>query len=150
RRIKFLIGDTPFFQRDEVRHDGRLSLFTDCADHGRAGDKIRELYPEAFGCFDHHLSNGGFRKHNFVDTGSAATAEVLAGLFLDANLPVDKTTAQALYTGIMTDTGQFRFPSTSVRVFHLAAELVGRGAEPALAGQELYERESFGKLKLLQ
>lgn len=150
RRIRFLIADTPFFQREEVRHDGRLPLFTDCADHGRAGDRIRELYPEAFGCFDHHLSNHGFGKFNFVDTASAATAEVLTGLFLDAGLPVDKATAQALYTGIMTDTGQFRFASTSRRVFALAAELVALGAEPALAGQELYERESFGKLKLLQ
>lgn len=150
RRIKFLIGDTPFFQRDEMQHDGRLSLFTDCADHGRAGDKIRELYPQAFGCFDHHLSNDGFGQYNFVDTASAATAEVLTGLFLDAHLPIDKTTAQALYTGIMTDTGQFRFASTSQRVFALAGALVAHGAEPALAGQELYERESFGKLKLLQ
>jgi phosphoesterase RecJ-like protein len=150
RRIKFLTGDTPFFQRDEVKHDGRLSLFTDCADHGRAGDKVRELYPEAFGCFDHHLSNHGFGRYNFVDTASAATAEVLTGLFLDADLPIDKTTAQALYTGIMTDTGQFRFASTSQRVFALAAQLVAHGAEPSLAGQELYERESFGKLKLLR
>ena len=116
RRIRFLVGDTPFFQRDEVQHDGRLALFTDCADHGRAGDRMRELYPEPFGCFDHHLSNHGFGQHNFVDTASAATAEVLTGLFLDAGLPIDQTTAQALYTGIMTDTGQFRFASTSVRV----------------------------------
>ena len=150
RRIRFLLGDTPFFQRDDMKHDGRVPLYTDCADHGRAGDRIKELYSEPFACFDHHLSNHGFGRHNFVDTASAATAEVLTGLFLDAGLPIDKTTAQALYTGIMTDTGQFRFASTSVRVFQLAAELVARGAEPALAGQELYERESFGKLKLLQ
>ncbi len=150
RRIRFLLGDTPFFQRDEVKHDGRVPVYTDCADHGRAGDRMKELYPESFACFDHHLSNHGFGRHNFVDTASAATAEELTGLFLDAGLLIDRTTAQALYTGIMTDAGQFRFASTSVRVFHLAAELVARGAEPALAGQELYERESFGKLKLLQ
>jgi phosphoesterase RecJ-like protein len=96
------------------------------------------------------LSNVGFARFNFVDTGSAATAEVLAGLFLDAGLPIDPTTAQALYTGIMTDTGQFRFPSTSTRIFSLCAELMAHGADPSLAGQELYERESFGKLKLLQ
>jgi phosphoesterase RecJ-like protein len=150
RRIKFLVGDTPFFQREQVEHDGRVALFTDCADHARAGDRMRELYPVALGCFDHHLSNHGFAQFNFVDTASAATTEVLTGIFLDANLPIDKTTAQALYTGLMTDTGQFRFASTSVRVFQLAAELVARGADPAFAGQELYERESFGKLKLLQ
>lgn len=150
RRIKFLVRDTPFFQRDEIQPSGRIALYTDCADHGRAGEKMRELYPTPWGCFDHHLSNAGFAKFNFVDTGSAATAEVLAGIFFDAELPVDATTAQALYTGIMTDTGQFRFPSTSSRVFQLSAELMGQGADPALSGRELYERESFGKLKLLQ
>ncbi|HEY4246722.1 MAG TPA: bifunctional oligoribonuclease/PAP phosphatase NrnA [Lacunisphaera sp.] len=150
RRIKFLIGDTPFYQRDELQHTGRVALYTDCADHGRAGDRMRELYPAPWACFDHHLSNAGFAKLNFVDTASAATAEVLAGIFFDADLTVDRTTAQALYTGIMTDTGQFRFPSTSVRIFQLSADLMAHGADPALAGQELYERESFGKLKLLQ
>jgi phosphoesterase RecJ-like protein len=150
RRIKFLLGDTPFFQRDHIEHDGRLAVFTDCADHNRAGDRTRALYADAFGCFDHHLSNVGFARHNFVDTKSAATAEVLAGLFLDAGIPIDAVSAQALYTGIMTDTGQFRFASTSQRVFTLAGELLARGANPAQAGQELYERESLGKLKLLQ
>jgi bifunctional oligoribonuclease and PAP phosphatase NrnA len=150
RRIRFIVGDTPFFQRDAVTHDGRLAVYTDCADHGRAGDKMKELYPKAFACFDHHLSNGGFGEHNFVDTVSAATAELLAGLFLDAGVPIDSTSAQAMYTGIMTDTGQFRFASTSARVFALAGELIARGASPAQAGQELYERESVGKLRLLQ
>ena len=150
RRIKFLIGDTPFFQRDELPPGDRLALFTDCADHGRAGEKVKALYPAPQACFDHHVSNVGFAKRNFVDTGSAATAEVLAGVFLDADIAFDATTAQALYTGIMTDTGQFRFPSTSKRVFQLCAELVARGASPARAGQELFERESVGKLKLLE
>ncbi len=150
RRIKFLIGDTPFLKRDELVHDDRLGIFTDCADHGRAGEKVQALYPAPFACFDHHVSNGGFAKHNFVDTASAATAEVLAGLFFNADLTVDPCTAQALYTGIMTDTGQFRFPSTSQRVFRICAELVAHGANPAQAGMELYERESSGKLKLLQ
>lgn len=150
RRIKFLVRDTPFFQRDEMPPGDRLAIFTDCADHGRAGEKVMSLYPAPQACFDHHVSNVGFAVRNFVDTGSAATAEVLAGLFIDADIVFDAVTAQALYTGIMTDTGQFRFASTSYRVFRLCAELVARGANPALAGQELFERESFGKLKLLQ
>lgn len=150
RRIKFLVGDTPFFLRDELNPVGRVAVFTDCADHDRAGDKVREMYPEPIACFDHHLSNPGFAKYNFVDTSSAATTEVLTGMFLDAGLAIDATTAQALYTGIMTDTGQFSFPSTSPRVFRLCAELMAHGADPSEAGKELYERESLGKLKLLQ
>lgn len=149
RRIKFIVGDTPLYQRDAIAHDGRVAVFTDCADQERAGQRMQELYPKAFGCFDHHISNAGFATHNFVDTKSAATAEVLAGLFIDAGLPIDPTSAKALYTGMMTDTGQFRFPSTSKRVFTLAGELIAYGADPAQAGQELYERESMGKLKLL-
>lgn len=150
RRLKFLVADTPLHQRDTVAHDDdRLAIFTDCADHGRGGELLRGLYPEPFACFDHHISNVGFARHNFVDTGSAATAELLAGLCLDADLPLDVVSAQALFTGIMTDTGQFRFASTSARVFALAGELLARGASPARAGEELYERESAGKLRLL-
>jgi bifunctional oligoribonuclease and PAP phosphatase NrnA len=131
RRIKFLVGDTPFYLRDEMPAGERVAVFTDCADHGRAGEKVREMYPAPMACFDHHISNQGFARFDFVDTASSAAAEVLTGLFLDADLPIDRVTAQALYTGIMTDTGQFRFASTSERVFRLCAELVARGADPA-------------------
>ncbi len=150
RRIKFLLGDTPLVTRDDAALAGRLAIFTDCADHARAGDHVKALFPSPLACFDHHVSNRGFAQHNFVDVDSAATAEVLAGLFFDAALPVDATTALALYTGIMTDTGQFRFPSTTRRIFQLCAQLVACGAQPAQAGIELFERESLGKLKLLQ
>ena len=79
-----------------------------------------------------------------------ATCEMLAGLLLDAGLAIDPAAAKALYAGVMTDTGQFRFQSTSQRCFVLAGELVARGASPAEAGHELYERESPGRLRLLQ
>lgn len=150
RRIKFLVGDTPFYRRDEIDCSDRLAVFTDCADHARGGEKVKQMFPAPYGCFDHHLSNGGYARHNFVDTSSAATAEVLGGLFLDAGLPIDAITAQALYVGIMTDTGQFRFSSTSERVFQISGALLARGARPAEAGQELFETESMGKMKLLQ
>jgi phosphoesterase RecJ-like protein len=99
---------------------------------------------------DHHLSNIGYAEFNLVDSSSAATCEILAGLFFDNNLPVDAQAAQALFTGILTDTGQFRFNSTTRRCFVIAGELVARGAHPAEAGFELYERETEGKLRLLQ
>jgi phosphoesterase RecJ-like protein len=74
---------------------------------------------------------------------------MLAGLFIDADLPINPGAAAALFAGIMTDTGQFRYNSTSQRTFILAGELVARGAAPSEAGYELYERESSGKLRLL-
>lgn len=150
RRLKAFVGDTPFFLRDELGPEKRIALFVDCADHGRAGEKIRIAFPKPMACFDHHISNDGFARFNFVDTGSAATAEILAGVLLDSSFPIDPVAAQALYVGIMTDTGQFRFPSTTGRVFQISGDLLRLGAKPDFAAAELFERESMGKLRLIQ
>jgi phosphoesterase RecJ-like protein len=152
RRLVFLVDGMGFLRTDDVlkTSDDRAAIFVDCADHARGGDRLKARYPTPVAVIDHHLSNIGFTPANLVDAKSAATCEILTGMFLDNNLSIDAQTAQALFTGIMTDTGNFRFEAVSRRVFVLAGELVARGAKPADAGYELYERESAGKLKLLQ
>jgi len=152
RRLKFLVPDLDFVRTDQILADGGdyAAVFVDCADHARAGDRLKAHFPNPAGNIDHHLSNVGYAAHNLVASGAAATCEILAGLFLDRRLPITALTAQSLYAGILTDTGQFRFNSTSRRCFSLAGELVARGAAPADAGFELYERESPGKLRLLE
>jgi bifunctional oligoribonuclease and PAP phosphatase NrnA len=152
RRLAFLVGGMTFLRTDEVLKstEDRAAIFVDCADHARGGERLKLRLSAPVAMVDHHLSNAGFAALNLVDSASAATCEILAGFFFDHGLPVDAQSAQALYTGILTDTGQFRFNSTSRRCFLLAGELVARGARPAEAGYELYERESLGKLQLLQ
>ena len=150
RRIQFVLGDTPLVRFDGLPEGELTAIYVDCADQSRAGLKFKTRFPAPFANIDHHLSNDGFATHNFIDVGSAATAEILAGLFIDHHLPVDAQAAQALYTGIATDTGQFRFNSTSRRTFMIVGELMARGAQPAAAAAELYERETPGKLELLQ
>lgn len=152
RRLLFLTRDTTFFRTDDVLKvpNDRAPIFVDCADHARAGERLKAYYPGPVAVIDHHLSNVGYAQFNLVDSSSAATCEILAGVFFDNGLAVDAQAAQALFTGIMTDTGQFRFASTSRRCFVLAGELVARGASPLEAGSELYERETEGKLRLLQ
>lgn len=152
RRLQFLVRNTAFLRPEDVMAsaEDRAAVFVDCADHARGGERLKQLYPAPVGAIDHHLSNAGFAEFNLIDTASAATCEMLAGLLFDAGLEVDAVAAQALYTGLLTDTGQFRFNSTSRRCFVLAGELVARGAHPAEAGFELFERETLGKLRLLQ
>lgn len=152
RRLLFLVDGMRFFRTDEVLNtkEERAAIFVDCADHVRGGERLKLRYPHPAAVIDHHLSNVGYAAANLVDSASAATCEILAGMFFDNDLPVDAQSAQALFTGILTDTGQFRFNSTSRRCFVLAGELVARGARPAEAGAELYERETEGKLRLLQ
>ena len=152
RRLQFLVKGMAFHRTDDVLKlaNDRAAVFVDCADHLRGGERLKFHYPEPVAVIDHHLSNVGYAAVNLVDSASAATCEILAGVFLDNGLPIDAQTAQALYTGLLTDTGQFRFNSTSRRSFFIAGELVARGADPTEAGYQLYERETLGKLKLLQ
>ena len=149
RRLAFLVGDLTFAPAAQLAGDP-AAIFVDCADHLRAGEKLRARLPAPLGNIDHHLSNEGFAQHNLIETRASATCEILARLFLDAGLPIDALTAQALYVGIVTDTGQFRFQSTTRETFLLAAELVARGARPADIGQELFEQESAGRVELLR
>lgn len=150
RRLEFLTGEQPFDSPASLPASFRRALFVDCADRLRPGTAIAEMFPRPLLNVDHHVSNDRYAEHNFLHVESSATCEILAGLFLDNQLPIDAVTAQALYAGIVTDTGQFRFGSTSRRTFEIAAALVACGANPAAAGFELYERESAGKLQLLQ
>lgn len=152
RRLSYLTSGMKFIRTDEALAlpASYASVYVDCADHARAGERLKARFTIPDGSIDHHLSNAAFARINIVDAGSAAACEMLAGLFIDAGLPIDAQTATALFAGIITDTGQFRYNSTSQRSFVLAGELVRRGASPAEAGYELYERESEGKLRLLE
>lgn len=152
RRLQFLVQGMTFLRTDEVINDPTdyAAIFVDCADQARPGERLKARFPRVLANIDHHVSNVGYAEINLVDSGSAATCEILAGLLFDHGLPVDSQAAQGLYTGVLTDTGQFRFTSTTRRTFLLAAELMARGAKPPEAGYELYERESLGKMKLLQ
>ncbi len=150
RRLDFVARGEPFVTVDKINDENPLAVFVDCADRERPGLRLMARFPDVFANIDHHLSNVGYAEHNCVDPRAAATCEILAGLFLDFELPIDAATAQALYAGILTDTGQFRFASTTHRTFTFAAELMARGADPVEAGFELYEREPAGKMQLLQ
>lgn len=149
RRLRFLIGDTPFFLAADFQPAGHLAITVDCADPGRTG-RLQETFPEIALNIDHHISNTRYATHNFIESESAATAEILGGVAIDNGWNLDPTTAQALYVGIATDTGQFRFPSTTRRTFGISGWLLEHGADPAKASRELYERESLGKMRLLQ
>lgn len=149
RVLQFLACDMPFLKAADAPADA-IAIFVDCADVARPGDVLAARYPRPFANIDHHLSNTNYAENNLVEKPAAATCEMLAGIFLDCGLPIDRTTAQALYAGITTDTGQFRFNSTSRNTFLLAAELVSRGAQPSVIGTAIFDNESPAKLRLLQ
>lgn len=129
---------------------GWTAVAVDCADPTRFGPEVQMLFPEYLANIDHHRSNPGYARHNLIDPHSAATGEMLAGLLCDSGLRIDAVTAQALYVAMATDTGQFRYATTTPRVFELCAELLRLGASPALASAHLFENEPFAKIDLLR
>lgn len=144
------VGDTPFYLPESPElPEPDETITVDCSTLDRIGSSAASLRGKILLAVDHHISNPGFGLKNWIDTDSAATAEILAGIFSDCGVRMDATTAQALYVGIATDTGHFRYPATSHRVFSLCSHLLDCGARPAEAAHELFEKESIGRLRLL-
>jgi len=150
RNCASFVGDTPFFMAEEGVDCDRIAITVDCADRKRLGKILQDAYPEIYLNVDHHISNTNYAKHNIIDGHSSATGEILGGMMFDNEMPMDAVAAQALYVGIATDTGQFRFASTTRDTFEICCHLMEKGADPASAAMELYERESPAKLALLQ
>ena len=98
---------------------------------------------------DHHLGNRLYGVANWVDTEAPAVAEMVLHLARALDAPVDAATANALYLGLSTDTGSFRFSNATPRAFDAAAELVRLGARPERIAGWLYESRPPGAVRLL-
>ena len=150
RNLASLVGDTPFFKGDNFTADGREAVFVDCAEHTRPGLELAEKFKVFAANIDHHLSNPNYAIVNIVEADSPATCAMLAAFVLDNAIAIDALTAQALYTGIVTDTGQFKFPSTTAQTLEIAAQLLRYGASVRTTTSELYEHTRPASLVLLR
>ncbi len=150
RNLESFVADTPWVDEKDFDPAGWEAVTVDCADASRIGKALRAKLPNTLFNVDHHISNPEYAEHNLVMPHSCATAEILAELFLAVGHEPDTTSANALYVGIATDTGQFRFPSTTTRTFEICCHLCEFGANPARVATLLYEQESLGRMQLLQ
>jgi phosphoesterase RecJ-like protein len=90
---------------------------------------------------DHHIGNEHFGHINLVRENASSVAEVLFGILKLAGFRVRRATAEKLYTAILTDTGRFRFSSTTPESLRICAELIEAGVSP----RELTDRIYFSK-----
>lgn len=98
---------------------------------------------------DHHASNARFGTLNFVDPGAASTSVIVRELIRRLGVPLTEEIATGLYVGLVTDTGSFRYATTTPEVHALAADLLSTGLRPEAINKELWERAPFGYLKVL-
>jgi phosphoesterase RecJ-like protein len=101
-------------------------------------------------CLDHHLKDApkGFDAE-FTDPGASASAELVYDLVRPRIAgPLPEVMAQALYAGIVSDTGNFRHSNATPRIHRIAADLVGQGIHPSRTYNALYQTATPAKLKL--
>ncbi len=91
---------------------------------------------------DHHKTNNNYADINIVNPEASSASEVVADIAEKLDLKVSKEAAVALYTGVLTDTGSFRFDNTTAETFLCASKLVEYGANPNLIYKNCYETES--------
>ena len=120
----------------------------------RTGDKMGsalEQIKPIFIMIDHHQSPDNYAKFTFSDVKKSSTSEMIFDFIesLGELDKIDKDIATCIYTGVMTDTGSFRFPSTTSRTFKIAAVLLEKGANNTQIYNRVMDVNSYNRMQLL-
>lgn len=138
-------------RHDPVLREAGLVILVDNSAPDRLGSMERVMHEvsERTLCIDHHPTRGAGWGHNIVDVTSCATTGIVYDLLRELGWSPDLKSAEAIYVGLATDTGFFRFESTNARSHAIAAELLEFGVQPARIYREIYERSSPEFARLL-
>ncbi len=129
--------------------EGALCVILDCGSEKLISDSRYKMAAKTVR-IDHHLFTGKFADEEVVDSGFESCCGMIALLAEENNLQVSMLAAKALYTGMVTDSGRFRFDQTSARTFRLAAFLMERGINPAEIFAQLYAEDFENKKRKAQ
>lgn len=100
---------------------------------------------------DHHLDPPGFEDYTYHDTSASSTCELVYRFLHSMELQdfIDDSVSACLYTGIMTDTGSFKFPATTPQVHRIVADLMERGANHTRIHQLVFDQMGENVLRFL-
>jgi phosphoesterase RecJ-like protein len=126
----------------------RTVVFLDCGNIDRNSAGVLRDGPRLLN-IDHHHDNTRFGTLNYVVPEASCTAEIVWDLMGSLGVPPTPAIAEALYIGLITDTGRFMYENTGPRAHLMAAELIGAGVDVPGVYRRLYEGVPLGKLTLL-
>ncbi|RTY83387.1 bifunctional oligoribonuclease/PAP phosphatase NrnA [Flavobacterium sp. GSP27] len=119
----------------------------------RTGDmeQVLSQLKAPFIMIDHHQKPDDYAAITYSDTAFGSTCEMVYNfiLFLGKKQDIDKTIGTCIYTGILTDSGSFRFPKTTGTTHKIVAELIDLGVENTEIPSLLFDNSSFGRLQIL-
>ncbi len=158
--LKFLDPDESIrvFEDDQTENEQLISeadliILLDTNEYSRTRSMEQRLInsPAKKLCIDHHQDMQS-EKFDLVisDTESPSTCQIVYDYLITEHPDtIDKKISEALYTGIITDTGSFRYPRTTEETFLSCAELVRRGADPVWIYEKIYNENSINKIRLM-
>jgi bifunctional oligoribonuclease and PAP phosphatase NrnA len=139
-----LVGTPP----DDVAE--RTIIFLDCGNIDRMPVDFLQQENLHILNIDHHHDNTRFGTVNHVCPVASSTAEIVWRLAKELGVEITPRIADALYTGLVTDTGRFMYENTTAEAHRMAAELIEAGVEPHEVYRRLYEDLPLRRLHLLQ
>ena len=108
---------------NHVHRNEATVIAVDVADERLLGSLQEEFKGQIDLCIDHHISNTGYAKNLYLDATAAATAESMYELIMQMRVNINDITAKAIYTGIVTDTGSFKYINVTEKTHRIAASL---------------------------
>ena len=150
QKYEFLDPDHTF-QKPKPGHKFDCVIATDAASFERFGKvgscvKNRKLFIN----IDHHESITRYADINWVSAHEPSSGELIFRLLKVAKWPITKRIADCLFTAVSTDTGSFQYSTTRPGTFHVAAEVVRRGADLAKICDEVYQSYPLSRARLLR
>jgi len=150
RHYAFLPGLDLLSRPEQVPATPELMVTFDCGSLERLGT----LEPNARAAkqlvvIDHHVSNDSFGTINLIDPHTAASAVITYKLIGEMGIPLDRDIATCLYTGVVTDTGSFKFRNTTPEIHQIAADLISYDIGHDDIVRIVYDTHPVGFLKLL-
>lgn len=127
------------------------AVSVDCGDKRRLGDGADQLVRhKPFIAIDHHSGHQIFAEYSWVDEYRSSTGEMIYDLLRLLDCEISLETACCLYTAILTDTGSFKYESTSSHTLRVAADLLDYGVKPAEICDNIFDNYTKNRLQLLQ
>lgn len=150
KAFEFLPHNVPVTGRPAKDFSPEVSIIVDVPVFGRVGaiKPLIERVPLVV-CIDHHVSNQRFADINWVDPKAASVGEMIYRLYRAFGLKPRLAEAICMYVSVVSDTGSFRYMSTTPAVHQIAADLIATGVSPLKIAQQLYESRSAADLKFL-
>ena len=136
--------DTVMDEIPDSAYEGALALILDCGGQHLVSDDRYALAART-ARMDHHLYTGCFTDVEAIDSSFESCCGLIAQMAMEAGWKLNPLAARSLYTGMVTDSGRFRYDSTTARTFRLAAWLMEAGIDIESIYKDLYADEFENK-----